>query len=146
MWGDALIQTDRLQPDVQDGEPRNSRDDGGRRAWAGKGIHYRMHPANIDFLTAARIDCCTLANNHVLDWGYDGLKETIATLHAAGIRTAGASKAEAAARTPIVVPLTGNRRLLVFAYGTPGSGIPPAWAAQPGRRAWSNLTNPNRGM
>ena len=58
--------------------------------WKGKGINYRMHPRNIPCLTAANIDGCTLANNHVLDWGYAGLKETLATLKQAHIKTAGA--------------------------------------------------------
>jgi poly-gamma-glutamate capsule biosynthesis protein CapA/YwtB (metallophosphatase superfamily) len=46
-------------------------------AWPGKDIHYRMHPANAPCLRAAAIDCCVLANNHVLDWGYPGLRETL---------------------------------------------------------------------
>lgn len=29
-----------------------------------------MHPRNAGCLSAAGIDCCALANNHVLDWGY----------------------------------------------------------------------------
>jgi poly-gamma-glutamate synthesis protein (capsule biosynthesis protein) len=37
-------------------------------AWPGKGIHYRMHPANTPCITAAGIHSCVLANNHVLDW------------------------------------------------------------------------------
>ena len=32
-----------------------------------KGINYRMHPGNVGCLTAAGIDVCSLANNHVLD-------------------------------------------------------------------------------
>ncbi|SPJ14917.1 hypothetical protein SBBP2_140033 [Burkholderiales bacterium] len=36
-------------------------------------------------LTAAGVGCCALANNHVLDWGYRGLAETIAVLQRAGI-------------------------------------------------------------
>src|SRR5687767_13905183 len=32
-----------------------------------KRINYRMHPHNVALLTAARVDCCVLANNHVLD-------------------------------------------------------------------------------
>jgi poly-gamma-glutamate capsule biosynthesis protein CapA/YwtB (metallophosphatase superfamily) len=36
---------------------------------APKGINYRCHPANLGCVTAAGIDCCVLANNHVLDWG-----------------------------------------------------------------------------
>ena len=53
-------------------------------AWPGKGVHYRMHPENVSCLTGARIDCCTLANNHVVDWGYGGLADTLAALHRAG--------------------------------------------------------------
>ncbi|MGH7467351.1 MAG: CapA family protein [Longimicrobiales bacterium] len=36
-----------------------------------KGINYRMHPGNVDVLRAAAVDCCALANNHVLDFGQD---------------------------------------------------------------------------
>jgi hypothetical protein len=42
-----------------------------------KGINYRMHPRNVACLQAAGIDCCVLANNHVLDWGIPGLLETV---------------------------------------------------------------------
>ncbi|PYK61483.1 MAG: poly-gamma-glutamate biosynthesis protein, partial [Verrucomicrobia bacterium] len=50
-----------------------------------KAIHYRMHPQNIDCLSAVRISGCALANNHILDWGYEGLSETLQTLDSAGI-------------------------------------------------------------
>jgi poly-gamma-glutamate capsule biosynthesis protein CapA/YwtB (metallophosphatase superfamily) len=42
--------------------------------------------------SAAGIDCCVLANNHVLDWGYSGLEETLDTLRKAGLQTSGASR------------------------------------------------------
>ncbi len=58
--------------------------------WPDKAIHYRMHRANLACLTEAGIDCCVLANNHVLDWGRAGLDETLRSLHDAGIRTTGA--------------------------------------------------------
>lgn len=53
-----------------------------------KGINYRTHPDHVAVLTAARIDCCVLANNHVLDWGQTGLLETLDTLARADIRFA----------------------------------------------------------
>ncbi len=55
--------------------------------WPGKGIHYRMHPGNTKLLTTAGIDFCSLANNHVLDWGREGLVETLHSLEDAGIVT-----------------------------------------------------------
>ena len=41
----------------------------------GKDVHYRMNPDNMPCLTVARLDVCTLANNHVLDFGIRGLEE-----------------------------------------------------------------------
>src|SRR5438105_554026 len=45
-----------------------------------KAFHFRASPKAIDFLKAARIDCVTLANNHVLDYGEDALEECLALL------------------------------------------------------------------
>jgi poly-gamma-glutamate synthesis protein (capsule biosynthesis protein) len=94
----------------------------------GKGIHYRMHPDNVGCLTAAGFDVCTLANNHVLDFGRRGLVETLRTLERAGITTAGAGRDLQDARRPAVLPLTGGR-LIVGACGHGSSGIPVDWAA-----------------
>jgi poly-gamma-glutamate synthesis protein (capsule biosynthesis protein) len=101
--------------------------------WPGKGVHYRMHPANVGCLTAAAIDCCALANNHVLDWGRKGLEETLHTLHAAGVRTAGAGIDGNAAWAPAAFPVGDGRRLLVFACAVESSGVPAGWAAAPRR-------------
>jgi len=132
VWGDALVELDHVRPAARivnlETAVTTSED-----AWPGKGIHYRMHPANVACLTAAQIDCCVLANNHVLDWGTAGLAETLETLHAAGLRTAGAGRNEAEALAPAVVPLPEERRLLVFAYGMESSGVGPAWAARTDR-------------
>jgi poly-gamma-glutamate synthesis protein (capsule biosynthesis protein) len=94
-----------------------------------KGINYRMHPANTPCLTAAKIDCCVLANNHVLDWGRSGLKETLASLRGAGMKTAGAGLSLAEATEPAVIEIGDNARVLVLAACTEDSGIRPDWAA-----------------
>jgi poly-gamma-glutamate capsule biosynthesis protein CapA/YwtB (metallophosphatase superfamily) len=94
-----------------------------------KGINYRMHPANTPCLAAAKIDCCVLANNHVMDWGHSGLKETLASLQAAGMKTAGAGLSLAEATEPAVIEIGNNARVLVFAACTEDCGIPPDWAA-----------------
>jgi len=98
-----------------------------------KGIHYRMHPANVDCLVAAKLDCCVLANNHVLDWGRVGLLETLATLQGIRIHTAGAGRNSAEAAAPAIVDLPAGGRVLVFAFGAEDSGIPAAWAARTAR-------------
>jgi poly-gamma-glutamate synthesis protein (capsule biosynthesis protein) len=88
-----------------------------------------MHPANIACLTAAHIDCCALANNHVLDWGYPGLRETLAALKSAGIAAAGAGESLEEARRPAVREAGSKGRVVMFSFGTESSGIPPEWAA-----------------
>ena len=127
IWGDALAELERLDPDVRliNLETAVTTND---EHWPGKGIHYRMHPENVPVLTAAKIDAASLANNHVLDWGHDGLTQTIRTLDEAGVEPVGAGADLDEALTPAVLE-TGQGRVLVFAFGTPSSGIPPAWAA-----------------
>ena len=48
-----------------------------------EGINYRMHPANVTALTSASVHFCALANNHTLDWGEQGLRDTLEALDAA---------------------------------------------------------------
>ena len=49
-----------------------------------------MNPENITALTCAGINYCALANNHTIDWGYKGLRDTIRTLENADIQHSGA--------------------------------------------------------
>ncbi|HEX7080447.1 MAG TPA: CapA family protein [Gammaproteobacteria bacterium] len=141
IWGAALADLARVAPDARIVNLETSVTRSGAY-WPGKGIHYRMHPANVGCLTAAGIDCCVLANNHVLDWGFDGLVETLDVLRGAGIRTAGAGRNLGEAQAPASIEL-GAGRVLVFACGAATSGIPSAWAATesaPGVRLLSDLS------
>ena len=103
-----------------------------------------MHPDNIACLTAARIDVCVLANNHVLDYGYAGLEETLSTLTASGLKVAGAGRNITEARRPAIIDLPNAGRVLVFAFGTRSSGIPPAWGATPDRQGVELLEDLSR--
>ncbi len=138
VWGDALAELQRVRPDARIINLETAVT-AAEDAWPGKGIHYRMHPGNLPCLTAARIDCCALANNHVLDWGYPGLAETLDTLRKAGVRTTGAGRDEMEAAAPAVIDLPGKGRVLVFAFGTGSSGVPREWAARPDRAGISFL-------
>lgn len=128
VWGDALAVLDEEAPEARVINLETAVTTS-ERPWPGKGVHYRTHPAHVACLTAARIDCCALANNHVLDWGVAGLLETLAALERAGISTAGAGRDAAAAWAPAVLPLRGGGRLVVLAVGAVSSGIPWAWQA-----------------
>jgi poly-gamma-glutamate capsule biosynthesis protein CapA/YwtB (metallophosphatase superfamily) len=137
IWGDAIVELSRIKPDariINLETSITSSDD----YWRGKGINYRMNPDNIPCITVAGIDVCTLANNHVLDWGYAGLSETLQTLEKAHVRTAGAGENPGEAETPAVIDVGGKGRILVFSFGHASSGIPSDWVAS-GKRAGVNL-------
>lgn len=114
IWGDALAEWDRVKPEVRlinlETSVTTSND-----YWPGKGIHYHMHPRNIPALAAAHIDFCALANNHVLDWGYAGLTEALATLRQANIHYAGAGQHRQAAETPAAVLEVGAKGRVIGA-------------------------------
>jgi poly-gamma-glutamate synthesis protein (capsule biosynthesis protein) len=136
-WGDALAVLDCFQPDVRllNLETSVTRSD---RFAAGKSIHYRMSPDNVPALSAARPDVCSLANNHVLDFGIGGLEETLDALSRAGISVAGAGLNTTAAARPAIVPGDGGR-VVVFSFGTTSSGVPSDWGATPDRPGISLL-------
>jgi poly-gamma-glutamate synthesis protein (capsule biosynthesis protein) len=131
VWGDALEILDEgsirariinLETAITDaGEP-----------WPGKGIHYRMHPGNIAVISTARIHCCVLANNHVLDWSEPGLIQTVSSLSSAGAVPAGAGPDFPTAAEPAVLEVP-QGRVIIIAVGSESSGIPSSWAAGLGR-------------
>ncbi|BCH24568.1 CapA family protein [Mesorhizobium sp. L-8-3] len=139
IWGDALTEIERREPDFRiinletsitaDGIPE------------AKGINYRMHPDNVGCIAAADIDCCVLANNHIRDWGPGSLDDTLLALQRAGIAVAGAGRDAHAAARPAVLERASGRRLLVFAFGCPSSGIPTGWAAGEDRAGVNFLAN-----
>jgi len=129
IWGDALGELERMAPDVRiiNLETAITKSD---EYWEGKEINYRMNPDNISCLTAAKIDCCSLANNHVLDWGYPGMIETLETLERVNVKSAGAGRNLKEAETPAILHVKGKGRVIVFSFGTKTSGIPFRWAAK----------------
>jgi poly-gamma-glutamate synthesis protein (capsule biosynthesis protein) len=125
IWGKALFIFDIMQPNVKIINLETSITTSNR--WENKGINYRMHPANIECLTSAKIDCCTLANNHILDWGYEGLEQSLEALHHAKIQTVGAGRNLPEAEKPGIIPIKDTGRILIFALGIHNSGIPKTW-------------------
>jgi poly-gamma-glutamate capsule biosynthesis protein CapA/YwtB (metallophosphatase superfamily) len=87
-----------------------------------------MNPDNAPVIAAAGLDACVLANNHVLDWGESGLRETLETLARIGARSVGAGRNREEAAAPAMVPVAGGN-IIVFAFGLPTSGVPRSWAA-----------------
>ncbi|MDQ4113521.1 MAG: CapA family protein [Actinomycetota bacterium] len=130
-WGDALEVLDELAPDLRIANLETSittSDD----AQPAKAVQYRMHPGNVACLTAARLDACALANNHVLDFGVGGLEETLDVLSRARLGPVGAGRDAQQAWRPAALN-AGDHRVLVWSVGSASSGVPQSWAAGPER-------------
>jgi len=77
---------------------------------------FRSPPEKVSTaLRTAGFNVVSLANNHTLDYGVDGLTQTIEALDAAGIKHAGAGANLKAARQPAVLQSNGQR-IAVLAY------------------------------
>ncbi len=96
-----------------------------------KMFHFRADPSAVKALQAARIDACSLANNHTLDYGERGLIDTLHTLKAAGISYAGAGANASEAAQPTLVEVQGinTYRVALIAF----TDNEPDFAAQSAR-------------
>ena len=82
-WGEVPALLDEAAPDVRLINLETTITADGQFA-EGKPVCYRMHPDNLPALTAFRPDVCALANNHILDFGYQGLTDTVSGSHRGG--------------------------------------------------------------
>lgn len=129
IWGDTLevFQREKPRAKIINLETAVTRSD---THWQSKDVHYKMSPDNIPSLTAAGVDCCAVANNHILDWGIPGLIETLDVLDKVKIKHAGAGLNLKEARAPAIMKTGEGTRVIVFSLGSTSSGIPAEWSAR----------------
>ncbi|MBI5555787.1 MAG: CapA family protein [Elusimicrobia bacterium] len=73
---------------------------------------FRGDPESIAGLTYAGFNIATMANNHTMDWGRDGLTETLRILQENNIQAIGAGANQSTAATPVIIRKNG----LTFAF------------------------------
>jgi poly-gamma-glutamate capsule biosynthesis protein CapA/YwtB (metallophosphatase superfamily) len=107
IWEDAMAAFARIAPDVRiiNLETAVTTSDA---YWPDKGIHYRMHPANIPCLTVVQIDCCVLSNNHVLDWDRQEVSNLRQKDHATRLEYLADKAMRADNRRVVVSPCSGD--------------------------------------
>lgn len=89
-----------------------------------KAFHFRSSAKNVAVLNTARIDAVSLANNHVLDFGYDALFEMLEVLDRANIIHTGAGEnLEQASR--LATAKVRGKKLGLFAF----TDNEPPWEA-----------------
>lgn len=94
-------------------------------ARADKAATLRAHPDRVAEVATLGFDLVTLANNHLLDYGVDGMRDTRAALRAAGIDAVGAGEtASEALRTVVRSTRAGDVAVIGLC-----SALPPGFAA-----------------
>jgi len=131
IWGDALKELEKENVDLRiiNLETTITTSEN----FEPKGINYRMNPKNVDVLKVFKVDVACLANNHILDFGEEGLLETIEVLNKNGILTVGAGKNIQQATTPAVILRRTTSRILIFNCEDVSSGVPFYWKAEKDR-------------
>lgn len=82
---------------------------------AGKAYTFRSDPANVSILQELGVDIAGIANNHVCDFGFEALSDTIATLDEAGIPNVGAGNNIDEAKRPWYFVANGKKIAFVAA-------------------------------
>jgi poly-gamma-glutamate capsule biosynthesis protein CapA/YwtB (metallophosphatase superfamily) len=77
------------------------------------GPHFRANPACLDAVAEGGFAIVGLANNHILDYGEEGLAQTLEACLQRGLQTCGAGENLGKARQPVVMEVGGGGLLLL---------------------------------
>ena len=81
-----------------------------------RNFSYKVDPRSAVALRLAGFRAMTIANNHIMDCGRDGVRETLATLNRHGITVIGGGADEASAHDPAIFTTRGGRVGLLGYY------------------------------
>lgn len=73
----------------------------------GRSIYCKADPVAAERLSHAGFNVLSLANNHIMDYGEEGLNETLDTLIQCNIKTVGAGRNLSEARKPVIFEVNG---------------------------------------
>lgn len=83
--------------------------------WADKQFNFRSDPQNVDAMKRNGIDVVSLANNHSLDYGYKGLKDTLKYLKEGDINSVGAGVDRQEAMKSVIIQI-GNTKVGILGF------------------------------
>lgn len=104
---------------------------------------YRSHPDALAAFKAAGFDVVNLANNHIMDYGTEGLLDTLSYLDKAGILRTGAGVDDQEAYKPAIIEKNGIKvAFLGFSHKVPD----PSWKAGRNKPGTTQLYDPKQAM
>ncbi|WP_158220569.1 CapA family protein [Kineosporia sp. A_224] len=108
-----------------------------------KKFHFRAPATAFAALAAAGVDVVTLANNHAVDYGEVGLRDTLAARAKAPIPAVGLGKDAADAYAPAILDVDGAKVAVLGATQVPDWTL-ATWPARPGRPGVAAASDPAR--
>ena len=111
---------------------------------APKQFTFRAPASALPPLLDAGVDVATLANNHGLDYGQEGLTDTLAAAQAAGLPVVGLGQDEDSAYAPHVATVKGQRIAVLGATQVLDSSLQEAWTALPGKPGMASAKRAER--
>ena len=100
---------------------------------AAKEYVFRAPTSAFSALAAGGVDVATVANNHGLDYGTVGLRDTLAAAKRSRVRVVGAGWNDAEAYAPYRVTVNGQRIAVLGATQVIDDELISAWTAGPGK-------------
>ncbi len=97
---------------------------------------FRTHPDGVRHLVKSGLNLFSTANNHAMDFGPEGARETLKHLDAIGVAHAGIGLERKDIRTPRVVPMK-DRTAALEAIGIGGYAAPGEGEKRPGQLAYA---------
>jgi poly-gamma-glutamate capsule biosynthesis protein CapA/YwtB (metallophosphatase superfamily) len=94
---------------------------------------FRAPPSAFQALRAAGVDVVTMANNHGMDYGLVGLRDSLAAAATARFPIVGIGRTAAQAYAPWVVSVGGQRIAILGATQVLEPGLQAAWTASPNK-------------
>lgn len=98
---------------------------------APKAFTFRTGPAALEVLQGAGVDVASLANNHGLDFGPEGVPDALEASRTTGLPLIGIGQDETEALAPYRVTIRGHRVAVIAATQVLDTELIPAWTATP---------------
>jgi len=99
---------------------------------APKTYNFRAPPSALTALQSAGIDLVSMANNHGLDYGAEGLADSLAAEEAVGLPVIGIGRNEDEAYAPHMATVRGQTVAFIGATQVLDSALAASWTAGPG--------------
>lgn len=100
---------------------------------APKDYVFRAPASAFEALREGGVDVVTLANNHGLDFGLTGMRDTLAAARRAGVQVVGAGRNAARAYAPYRITVDGQRIAIIGATQVLDDHLIEEWTAGPGK-------------